>query len=358
MLAAFVNSFYKIRTLRQLATKHTCIFVKRLKFILRYDKISVTAGKVLQTLQTFKNSIMDSKEDDKYTDESKRVLDEKINKLEQWLMSNEPTDEVAASAALSLRSVRTERDDFYPQKRSRKAFNADVDHSGHRKRMRRTAAMGLDSMSDIQLVELLLSYAVPRKDTNPIAHRLLDKFGSILGIMQAPSDKLVEVNGMTSATAVLLTMLGRLYIWDGVREVKLNNPSDAADFFGSLFAGGNADGTCCAYLDAKYRLIVVETFDGRPPMSAVIGSACKYGASALLIARRELAEFPDAFELTDYVDRLTKALDVIDVGLADFMIFTDYGYYTACVPKTDGEWQARYVFIPSRAYSRAPELLE
>lgn len=300
---------------------------------------------------------MDNKEDEKHIDESKRVLDEKINKLEQWLLNDRPTDEVAASAALALRSVGMARDDFAPQKHSRKAFYADVDHSGHRKRMRRTAALGLDGMSDIQLVELLLSYVVPRKDTNPTAHRLLDKFGSILGILQAPADKLAEVTGMTSATAVLLTMLGRLYIWDGVREVKLNNPSDAADFFGALFAGGSADGTYCAYLDSKYRLIVVETFDGQPPMSAVIGSACKYGASALLIARRDTAEFPDAFELTDYVDRLTKALDVINVGLADFMIFTDYGYYTASAPKTDGEWQARYVFVPSRVYSRAPELL-
>lgn len=301
---------------------------------------------------------MDSKKDDKYTDESKRVLDEKINKLEQWLLNgDEPTDEVAATAALSFRSVESERDDFKPQK-LRRSPNADIDHSGHRKRMRRTAELGLDSMSDIQLVELLLSYVVPRKDTNPTAHRLLDKFGSISGIMKAPADKLVEIAGMTSATAALLTMLGRLYIWDGVREVVLNNPSDAADFFGSLFAGGNADGTYCAYLDAKYRLIAVETFDGRPPMPAVISSACKYSASALLIARREIAEFPDAFELTDYVDRLTKALNVINICLADFMIFTDYGYYTVSAPKADGEWQARYVFIPSRVYSRAPELLE
>lgn len=302
---------------------------------------------------------MSNKEDEKYTDESKRVLDEKINKLEQWLLSDDgPTDEVAASAALSLRAAGSARDGFKTQKSPRRAMSAAVDHSGHRKRMRRTAALGLESMSDIQLVELLLSYVVPRKDTNPTAHRLLDKFGSILGIMQAPADKLVEVTGMTSSTAVLLSMLGRLYIWDGVREVKLGNPSDAADFFGSLFAGCNVDGTYCAYLDSKYRLIVVETFDGCPPMSAVIGSACKYSASALLIARRDTAEFPDAFELTDYVDGLTKALDVINVGLADFMIFTDYGYYTASAPKTDGEWQARYVFVPSRVYSRAPELLE
>lgn len=298
-----------------------------------------------------------NKKDEKKTDESKRILEEKINRLEKWLSGDDAADEVAATSAVAERTDASARYAVKSEKPLRPASDAGM-HAGHRKRMRRTAESGLDSMSDIQLVELLLSYVVPRKDTNPTAHRLLDKFGSILGIMQAPADKLVEVSGMTSATAALLTMLGRLYIWDGVREVALNNPSDAADFFGSIFVGGQSDGTYVAYLDAKYRLIVVETFDGRPPMPSVIGSACKYGASALLIARRERAAFPDAFELTDYVDRLTKALNVIGVCLADFMIFTDYGYYTASVPKTDGEWQAKYVFVPSSVYSRAPELSE
>lgn len=55
-------------------------------------------------------------------------------------------------------------------------------HSGHRQRLKnRFLADGLRSFNEINTLELLLFYAVPRKDTNPIAHRLLDRFGSLSG---------------------------------------------------------------------------------------------------------------------------------------------------------------------------------
>ena len=303
---------------------------------------------------------MDNKEDGKYTEESQRVLDEKIDRLEQWLLEGDADDEAAATSAFAEARVGSnlrmpERADGL---RTVRAVGSDVDHSGHRLRMRRTAAVGLDGMSDIQLVELLLSYVVPRKDTNPIAHRLLDAFGSVSKILHAPADRLVKISGMTANAALLLTVLGKLYVWDGVREIVLKSPSDAADLFGSMFAGGDSNGTYVAFLDAKYRLIIMEMLGKRPEMSAVIGSACKYNASSIIIARREKDRFPDAFELTDYVEKLTKALKSINVGLLDFMIFTDYGYYTASVPKSEGEWQVKYVFVPSRAYSRSVELLQ
>ena len=66
-------------------------------------------------------------------------------------------------------------------------------HDGHRPRSkRRYLALGAEGMEDHQLLELLLFYAIPRQDTNPIAHRLLDTFGSLAAVFDATPEELME----------------------------------------------------------------------------------------------------------------------------------------------------------------------
>ena len=60
-------------------------------------------------------------------------------------------------------------------------------HDGHRQRLKaRFLEQGLDGFTDVQVLELLLFYAIPRRDTNPIAHELLEKFGSLRQVLEAP----------------------------------------------------------------------------------------------------------------------------------------------------------------------------
>jgi len=59
-------------------------------------------------------------------------------------------------------------------------------HEGHRQRLKeRFRSEGLDSFTDVQVLELALFYCIPRKDTNPIAHRLLDHFGGLSQVLEA-----------------------------------------------------------------------------------------------------------------------------------------------------------------------------
>ena len=75
-------------------------------------------------------------------------------------------------------------------------------HEGHRQRMRRQLkTSGMDSLSDVQVLEVLLYYAIPRADTNPIAHRLLERFGSLSGVLEAAPDELSNIEGMGDAAA-------------------------------------------------------------------------------------------------------------------------------------------------------------
>ncbi len=70
---------------------------------------------------------------------------------------------------------------------------ADSGHSGHRQRMRsRAAKYGIESLEDHEFLELLLFNVIPRQNTNPIAHSLIERFGSLGGVFEASYDELIE----------------------------------------------------------------------------------------------------------------------------------------------------------------------
>ena len=79
-------------------------------------------------------------------------------------------------------------------------------HEGHRDRMReRILLSGIESLQPHEVLEYLLYHAIPRKDTNGIAHELISKFGSFNGVLNADYNALLDVNGMTANAALLLT---------------------------------------------------------------------------------------------------------------------------------------------------------
>ena len=74
------------------------------------------------------------------------------------------------------------------------------EHAGHRSRLRETFQQnGIEGMADHQVLELLLTYALPRVDVNPLAHRLLDRFGSLERVLSARPDQLQQVRGIGEA---------------------------------------------------------------------------------------------------------------------------------------------------------------
>lgn len=78
-------------------------------------------------------------------------------------------------------------------------------HDGHRQRMRQQfLSHGPQSMADHELLELALFYAIPRRDTNETAHRLLEQFGSLDRVLTAPEQELEQVEGVGQNAAVLL----------------------------------------------------------------------------------------------------------------------------------------------------------
>lgn len=115
-------------------------------------------------------------------------------------------------------------------------------HTDHRKRLRkRFTDEGLENFSDHQILELLLFYAIPRRDTNVIAHRLIKQFGSLSAVFDAGIDELTGAGGLSQNTAVLIKLippLSRAYLTDrDVRYPSFDDPEKLGRYLVRRFAG-------------------------------------------------------------------------------------------------------------------------
>ncbi len=90
--------------------------------------------------------------------------------------------------------------------------NNDVSHDGHRQRLLETVTrVGLENLSDVQIVEFMLTYIFPRGDVNPLAHRLLDTFSTIGGIIDADYQLLMGIKGINERTAKKIAALSDVF---------------------------------------------------------------------------------------------------------------------------------------------------
>ena len=116
-------------------------------------------------------------------------------------------------------------------------------HSGHRERVRKEFLKnGFDEDTPPhKIMEMLLFYSIPRKDTNEIAHELVSRFGSIAGIIDAPVDELVKVNGVNTNTAALIKLImpvARRYMFDKKRNThKYSNIDEVGNYLLSRYIG-------------------------------------------------------------------------------------------------------------------------
>lgn len=129
-------------------------------------------------------------------------------------------------------------------------------HSGHRKRLRNLIDnAGLKSLSDIQIVEFILTLTHARCDTNVIAHRLIDKFGSISKILDADIQTLTQIEGVGLVTAQMLTYLPQIF--DIYKEDKnkkkfpCKTVGDIYNYFNNIFSDKTNEQFVVAYVTAK-----------------------------------------------------------------------------------------------------------
>lgn len=167
-------------------------------------------------------------------------------------------------------------------------------HDGHRKRMReRFRIEGLEGFAPHEVLELLLYYARARGDVNPLAHALMDAFGSLKGVLEASTDQLMSVEGIGEESATLISLmlpLFRRYSASVCQESpQLYNRGQAKDYCRSLLAGWRRERLYLICLNADrrviaQRLITEGTLSEVPAYPRlIVETALNYNAESVLL---------------------------------------------------------------------------
>ncbi len=208
-------------------------------------------------------------------------------------------------------------------------------HDGHRKRLiQRFLEEGLDSFEPHNVLELLLFYVIPRKDTNPLAHRLLDQFGSLAQVFEAPISELEKVPGIGASAASFLHLVreaGRYYQVNRIKHEKILSSTDKCiQFLTSFFVGRRNETVFLLCLDAKCKLLCCKEITEGSVNSAsisprrIVEMALGVNATSVVLAHNH----PSGLALPSGEDlrtthRIAAALQTVEIVLADHVIVAD-----------------------------------
>ncbi len=209
-------------------------------------------------------------------------------------------------------------------------------HDGHRQRLKdRFLSQGLDGFTDVQVLEMLLFYCIPRQDTNVLAHRLLDRFGNLARVLDAPMEELVQVDGIKKNAATFLKIVpaaGRYYQVERGRmdTMPLTTTEACGAYMRSYFFGRTKETVYLLCLNAQCMplacRIVGEGGINSTGVSlrAIVEIALAEGASTVVLAHNH----PSGIALPSNEDIMTTrkvaaALDAVEVTLADHLVMVE-----------------------------------
>ena len=213
-------------------------------------------------------------------------------------------------------------------------------HEGHRQRMKsRYLSEGLDAFEDHQVLELLLFYCIPMKDTNELAHKMICEFGSLAGLFEAdPKDicKRCEVSENTAILVSLIPSLARRYFkgkW-GDKPV-LNSSTKAGEYAMSLFAGRIYENFFVICLDSQNRVnYSALVHEGTINEAAVyprliVETALRHQANSIILAHNHPGGSlePSSADI-DVTKKIVNAIEAISIKVMDHIIVAGEKYYS------------------------------
>ena len=207
-------------------------------------------------------------------------------------------------------------------------------HDGHRRRLKTEFLIRPDAFPDHKVLEFLLFYANPRADTNPLAHALIERFGSLTGVLDATPDELCKVPGIGEHASVLLKavkelggryLAGRTSVEDIIRTT-----ADACRALHPYFFGARNERVCLLCMDGKRKLLGVRKIcEGNVnaveiTTRLVVEASLSLNSSAVILSHNHVSglAFPSTEDRATTV-HLREILAQVGVLLADHIIFVD-----------------------------------
>ncbi len=208
-------------------------------------------------------------------------------------------------------------------------------HKDHRQRVRaRYLKEGITSMEDHNIIELLLFFGIPYKDTNGIAHSLVEKFGDLNGVLEAPVEELMKIDGIGENAATLISLIHDIsLIYDTRKKQKEFEKDESRSLMDSIklkFADERKEKVYIFCVDAQGKMQrCVKICDGSPDTAVVdtrviVETVVRFDAKNVILVHNH----PNGFAVPSLADvRVTRELNLvlnaIGVNLADHVIVAD-----------------------------------
>lgn len=217
---------------------------------------------------------------------------------------------------------------------------AKLPHAGHRARLReRVDIAGIDSLLDHEFLELLLTYAIPRKDTKSLAWALLKRFGSLSSILDAEDAALQEVPGIGPHATQLLYLVREAfhrYAKNQLpKQIQLENLDDILDYSRYSLAGKHEEFMEIMFLSVRWTILGTRRVTGHSISAItldprkVVEMALKAKAKGLIIVHNHPSgdPRPSSNDMT-WTENLEKALIVFDIALWEHLIITKSAHFS------------------------------
>ncbi len=211
-------------------------------------------------------------------------------------------------------------------------------HSGHRQRLKNKFISAKDSFSEHEILELLLFYSIPRKNTNDIAHKLIDTFGSLNGILKADVNSLKLVDGLGENSAIFLNLLGyvnKLTNISSTVNLSLSTIADAKQRVVSLFKDADHELFYVLFLNKKDLVTKIEKFDSGDKTKVLINlqelTKCVIlnNPDSVIVCHNHFSKYPKPSVEDDRLTaKLIYLLNSLKVNFYDHLIVSGEEIYS------------------------------
>lgn len=218
--------------------------------------------------------------------------------------------------------------------------NKEQSYLGHRQRIKeKYEKNGINGWLDYEVLELALSYAIPRKDTKPIAKALLNRFKTINGVLDADRKDLEAIAGVSRHTTLFLKLLkdvAILYMEKGIHNKDLlSSPQVVYDYLKTALKGVSDEEFKMLFLDGKNQLITVETFESGTvnrcvvyPRKVVERALYNHAAGIIIAHNHPSGTLQPSQDDREITKAIKDALKTVEITLLDHIIIGNNDYYS------------------------------
>ena len=217
-------------------------------------------------------------------------------------------------------------------------LNAQI-HAGRRKKLReRFLANGLDNFNECEVLEFALGFCIPRQDTNPAAHSLIERFGSLQAVLDADPANLAKAYGIGERAAVFLHFLRAMTTYTAkhrATKVKIIKPDDAIQHLAPMMRSYSVEQFVVVCLDTADNIIKIHNITNQEldmvhvSVREIISLVTSIKTAQVILAHNHLNEDPKpSMEDMQLTRRLLLTFQNLGIKFLDHIIFTSDKHYS------------------------------